>query len=163
MKEKIFDIPTYDNTGIYAIINRTKMKAYVGQSHNIKYRAISHENKIRNRNHEIKELSEDFQDEFAFVILHKTYDNSKELLSLLEKVYMLTFVDSGFYLYNRNDVGFYKSSYEISHNICVDIMSYFGTKETMMDAYFDKFRNQCHWDMRSVRAKEKKKNKSEKH
>lgn len=130
MKEKIFDIPSYCQSGIYAIVNRTKMKAYIGQSDNIKYRAISPEQGIRKRNHPIKEMSEDCEDEFGFIILHKTFERSKDFMSLLEKLYMLTFVYSGFCLYNRNEVGFSKSSYEISHHICDEIMSHFGTKET---------------------------------
>lgn len=154
MREKIFDIPTYPGTGIYAIINRTKMKVYVGQSHNIKYRAISHENKIKNGNHEIEELSKDFEDEFAFVVLHKTFENNQKFLSLLEELYMLTFVDNGFYLYNRNGNG---DSNSLCRRIALDIASHFNTKETMMDEYFNKFNNPYHCDMRSVRAKERKK------
>lgn len=34
-----FIIPQYDKSGIYAIINKDKMKAYIGQSTNIKHRA----------------------------------------------------------------------------------------------------------------------------
>lgn len=159
MREKIFEIPSYSGTGIYAIINRTKMKAYIGQSHNIKYRAIAHENKIKNRNHEIDEISEDFEDEFGFVVLHKTFDNNPEFLSLLEELYMLTFVDNGFYLYNKNGAGFGNSN-AICRHIAFGIASHFSTKENMIDEYFNKFGNQYHFDMRSVRAKEAKKNKS---
>lgn len=37
-----FYIPQYDEAGIYAVVNRTKMMAYVGQSTNIKKRALQH-------------------------------------------------------------------------------------------------------------------------
>ena len=57
IKEKVFDIPVYCGSGVYAIVNRSKMKAYIGKSGNIKYRAIEHENKIREGKHEIEELS----------------------------------------------------------------------------------------------------------
>ena len=156
MKEKIFDVPSYCQSGIYAIVNRTKMKAYIGQSNNIKYRAVSHEQGIRKGTHPIKELSEDCEDEFGFIILHKTFDESKEFMSILEKLYMLTFTISGFYLYNKNEVGFTKSSNEISHHICAEIMSHFGTKETLSDTYFEKFGNQYYYDIRKFNAKKNK-------
>lgn len=130
IKEKVFDIPIYCGSGVYAIVNRNKMKAYIGKSGNIKYRAIEHEKKIREGKHEIEELSNDRNDELAFIILHKVYD--------------------------KNGAGYFKNPAEIALGICARLSSYFYTKENMMDGYFEKFGNQYHFDMRSVRAKENK-------
>ena len=156
IKEKVFDIPIYCGSGVYAIVNRNKMKAYIGKSGNIKYRAIEHEKKIREGKHEIEELSNDRNDELAFIILHKVYDKNEELLSLLEELYMFTFSKNGFYLYNKNGAGYYKNFSEIALGICARLSSYFYTKENMMDGYFEKFGNQYHFDIRRVRAKENK-------
>ena len=156
IKEKVFDIPIYCGSGVYAIVNRNKMKAYIGKSGNIKYRAIEHEKKIREGKHEIEELSNDNNDDLAFIVLHKIYDKNEELLSMLEELYMFTFSKKGFYLYNKNGAGYYKNSSEIALGICARLSSYFYIKENMMDGYFEKFGNQYHFDMRSVRAKENK-------
>lgn len=154
IKEKMFDIPVYCGSGVYAIVNRSKMKAYIGKSGNIKYRAIAHQKKIREGKHEIEELSNDRNDELAFIVLHKTFDKNEELLLLLEELYMLTFSENGFYLYNKNGVGYYKKPADIALGICTRLTSHFYTKENMMDGYFEKFGNQYHFDMKSVRAKE---------
>lgn len=156
IKEKVFDIPIYCGSGVYAIVNRNKMKAYIGKSGNIKYRAIEHEKKIREGKHEIEELSNDNNDDLAFIVLHKIYDKNEELLSMLEELYMFTFSKNGFYLYNKNGAGYYKNSSEIALGICARLSSYFYTKENMMDGYFEKFGNQYHFDIRRVRAKENK-------
>ena len=156
IKEKVFDIPIYCGSGVYAIVNRNKMKAYIGKSGNIKYRAIEHEKKIREGKHEIEELSNDNNDDLAFIVLHKVYDKNEELLSLLEELYMLIFSENGFYLYNKNGAGYFKNPSEIALGICARLSSYFYAKENMMDGYFEKFGNQYHFDMRSVRAKENK-------
>ena len=156
IKEKVFDIPVYCGSGVYAIVNRSKMKAYIGKSGNIKYRAIEHEKKIREGKHEIDELSHDNNDDLAFIVLHKIYDKNEELLSMLEVLNMLTFSENGFCLYNKNGTGYYKNPSEIALGICARLSSYFYTKENMMDGYFEKFGNQYHFDMRSVRAKENK-------
>lgn len=156
IKEKVFDIPVYCGSGVYAIVNRNKMKAYIGKSGNIKYRAIEHEKKIREGKHEIEELSNDNNDDLAFIVLHKIYDKNEELLSMLEELYMFTFSKNGFYLYNKNGAGYYKNSSEIALGICARLSSYFYTKENMMDGYFEKFGNQYHFDIRRVRAKENK-------
>lgn len=154
IKEKVFDIPVYCGSGVYAIVNRSKMKAYIGKSGNIKYRAIAHQKKIREGKHEIEELSNDNNDDLAFIVLHKIYDKNEELLSMLEELYMFTFSKNGFYLYNKNGAGYYKNSSEIALGICARLSSYFYTKENMMDGYFEKFGNQYHFDIRRVRAKE---------
>lgn len=157
IKEKVFDVPIYCGSGVYAIVNRSKMKAYIGKSGNIKYRAIEHEKKIREGKHEIEELSNDKNDDLAFIVLHKIYDKNEELLSMLEELYMFTFSKNGFYLYNKNGAGYYKNSSEIALGICARLSSYFYTKENMMDGYFEKFGNQYHFDIRRVMAKENKK------
>lgn len=69
-----FYIPQYDKAGIYAVVNRTKMTAYVGQSTNIKKRALQHKTGIQNGTHNVKEINEDKEDEFTFLVLHKFYN-----------------------------------------------------------------------------------------
>ena len=69
-----FYIPQYDKAGIYAVVNRTKMMAYVGQSTNIKKRALQHKTGIQNGTHHVKEINEDKEDEFTFLVLHKFYN-----------------------------------------------------------------------------------------
>lgn len=62
-----FYIPQYNKAGIYAVVNRTKMMAYVGQSTNIKKRALQHKTGIQNGTHNVKEINEDKEDEFTFL------------------------------------------------------------------------------------------------
>ena len=93
-----FYIPQYDKAGIYAVVNRTKMMAYVGQSTNIKKRALQHKTGIQNGTHNVKEINEDKEDEFTFLVLHKFYSEevAKNKLDFCEKIYMFTLAKAGF-------------------------------------------------------------------
>lgn len=145
-----FFVPQYDKAGIYAVVNRTKMIAYIGQSRNIKRRAEQHKTKIANRKHDVKEINDDFNDDFSFLVLHRFYDESvsDEKLCLYEKLYMLTMIDAGFELYNNNDAGYYKDINSVSWSVCCDLMSYIGTRENVNDAYFDKYGKKYCYDIK---------------
>lgn len=144
-----FYVPFYDKSGIYAVLNKTKMKAYVGQSTNIKRRAEQHKNKIANAKHDIKEINQDCNDEFSFLVLHKFYDDvQKQKLDLYEKLYMLTLVRAGFELYNRNETGPRKSLDDIAWRICTDLLFNIGTEENLKDAYIEKYGKHYSYDVR---------------
>lgn len=149
-------VPSYCKSGIYAVINKSKMIAYVGQSTNIKRRAEQHKSKILNSNHEIEDINKDGDDEFIFLVLHKFYneDVSKEKLVLYEKLYMLTLVKNGFRLYNKNDVGD-GSLKDISWRICTEIMSCIETENNLRDAYMESCKKHYSFDV--VRARNKRK------
>ena len=152
-----FIVPFYDKSGIYAIINKTKVKAYIGQSTNIKRRAEQHKTKIASRNHDIKEINEDCNDEFSFLVLHKFYNESisKEKLDLYEKLYMLTLARAGFDLYNKNDTGKRNDINDISWRICTDLLFNIGTEENFKDAYFEKYGKHYSYDVRVKENKRK--------
>ena len=145
-----FIIPKYDKSGIYAIINRDKIKAYVGQSTNIKQRATQHKMKISKSDHDIEEINKDCKDDFSFLVLHRFYDEnvSKCKLDLYEKLYMFTLAKAGFDLYNRNGVGYYKNINEIANNICCDMVFNIGAMENLSDAYFEKYGKHYSYDIK---------------
>ena len=145
-----FFIPQYDKAGIYAIVNRTKMIAYVGQSKNIKRRAEQHKTKSANRKHDVKEINKDFDDEFSFLVLHRFYDDnvSDGKLCIFEKLYMLTMLKAGFELYNKNETCNSSGELGVAWSLCCDLMYNIGTKENLNDAYFEKYgKNYC-YDLR---------------
>lgn len=145
-----FYIPQYDKAGIYVVINRTKTKAYVGQSVNIKKRAIQHKTGIRRGNHSVKEINKDSDDEFTFLVLHKFYDDNipKNKLDFYEKIYMFTLASAGFELYNKNEVGYYKSVLDIAAYICSDVAFEIGTEKNLKDAYFEKYGKHYCYDIK---------------
>ena len=96
IKEKVFDVPIYCGSGVYAIVNRSKMKAYIGKSGNIKYRAIEHEKKIREGKHEIEELSNDKNDDLAFIVLHKYMTKTKNYFQCWKNFICLRFQKMAF-------------------------------------------------------------------
>lgn len=98
MQEKIFDIPEYNGAGIYAIVNKDDKRVYVGQSSNIRNRAIQHHNALINGNHQNQFLNFDRKKRFKFVILDKLY--STTILTVFEKIYMISFEECGWQLYN---------------------------------------------------------------
>lgn len=154
-----FIVPQYDKSGIYAIINRDKMRAYVGQSTNIKHRAAQHKTKISKAQHDIEKINNDCGDEFSFLVLHRFYDEnvSKDKLDLYEKIYMLTLARAGFELYNKNGVGYYKSTDEIAWHICYNMMFNIGTEENLKDAYFEKYGKHYSYDIRVSDNKKRRK------
>lgn len=154
-----FVIPNYDKGGIYAIINKSKMRAYIGQSTRMKQRAMQHKTKIEKAMHEIEEINKDFEDEFSFLVLHRFYDEDvpKGKLDLYEKLYMLTLSRAGFELYNKNGTGHYKSTEEIAWRICCDMMFNIGTDDNLKDAYFEKYKKHYSYDIRVSENKRKKK------
>ena len=145
-----FYIPQYDKAGIYAVVNRTKMTAYVGQSTNIKKRALQHKTGIQNGTHNVKEINEDKEDEFTFLVLHKFYNEevAKSKLDFYEKIYMFTLAKAGFKLYNKNDVGYYKNILDIAAYMCNDIAFELGTDENLKDAYFEKYGKHYCYDIK---------------
>lgn len=101
--EKIFTIPKYEGSGIYAIVNIEKGKVYIGATSSIRTRALLHESQLRNGCHGNKNLSQDIGDKLDFLILCKTNKSiSKDELLILEKLYMLYIKKQGFELYNTN-------------------------------------------------------------
>lgn len=148
-QEGLFHIPDYSLAGIYTLVNRDKMKAYVGQSRNIKVRAEQHEKQLSEGTHTNKNILLDKGDDFYFLILHKFYNNkiSDEELSFYELMYMFVLSDEGFELYNSNN------SSEIEHRICCNIAFNVGMRDNLKDAYYDQFRKHFSYDV--LKAKNK--------
>lgn len=108
MKQNNIKLPKSKNAGVYAIINKTKGKCYIGQSENIQNRASSHISKLKHNRHEIEEMQKDFNngDRFIFKIL-KEIPCSKIFLSkykrrCAESYYIRCMEELKIKLYNRN-------------------------------------------------------------
>ena len=91
-------------SGIYAIINKTKNKVYIGKTLNIEYRIQQHKSALERNVHFNKEMQKDFnnKDRFCFIVLEKT--NCKNAFSeennIKEALYILCCQRYGYNLYN---------------------------------------------------------------
>ena len=152
-----FAIPKYERSGIYAIINRTKGIAYVGESTNVKTRATQHKSQIKQGKHPIEELNRDKEDALCFVILHKFYDKTptQEELNFYEKLYMYEFSDNGYKLYNQQSMSEWETTAHIAcwiaGQICFDI----SALDNIKDAYFEKYQSNFKVDCNNARKKYK--------
>jgi len=74
MKQNTIKLPKFPKSGVYAIINITKRKCYIGQADNIQNRASTHISQLKHNKHSIKEMQEDFNngDKFVFEIIKET-------------------------------------------------------------------------------------------
>lgn len=95
-----FKIPDYKGMGVYAIVNITDFKAYVGSSKNLKRRAASHFSALKNGNHNVHELQKDVEKDLRFIVLEKCKNIDTDELHILEYVYMAHFLERRFKLYN---------------------------------------------------------------
>ncbi len=93
-----FKVPKTTSGGIYAIVNTDDCKIYIGQTENINRRAKAHLEQLRKGTHTNKELQKDAEKNLYFLVLH--FAENKEMLSILECVYMLQAINKDYELYN---------------------------------------------------------------
>lgn len=143
MKERIFNIPEYEHTGIYAIVNIKKMMVYIGSSYNIKKRAIGHNNSLKSGKHSNKGLQEDYNNGYKldFIILEKIESEiDKDFLIAKEKMYMLSSIENSFSIYNLIPK---TSCKEQSEWIIQHLLWYFtrryNTRENLINSFMEKY------------------------
>lgn len=103
-EDDFFKIPEYDGYGIYAIICMEDFSCYVGSTSNIKRRASSHKSTLKAGTHQNRKLQQAHDEKkiLRFVMLSDfDYEPSKDLLLLLEYLYMLEMNYKGFKLFNE--------------------------------------------------------------
>ena len=92
--------------GIYMIFNADDKRTYIGATRNLYKRAYRHAYELKTGQHESKEMQEDFNNgkKMWFVILEKEDENiSNDDLRIREWIYMLSFDDKRFLLYNKKE------------------------------------------------------------
>lgn len=99
-----FRIPTGRTPGVYAIINVTKQKCYIGETQDKEYRCRQHLCCLVNGKHSCKAMQKDFDagDKFKVVYLRETkkYDTFNDERKILESYYYCCLKARGIKLYN---------------------------------------------------------------
>ena len=102
--ENSFDVPVGRTAGVYAIVNLTKKKCYIGESKDREYRCRYHLSELNNGKHGCKALQEDFDKGDKFKILYlcdtKEYDVLKDERKILESYYYCCLKARGIKMYN---------------------------------------------------------------
>lgn len=131
----IFDIPAFKGPGIYAILNRKKMCVYVGKARDLNTRAKQHVQGISKGNHPNKNILNDSSDKLDFLTLQVLQNNISDFeMGILEKLYMYSFMRSGFKLYNIQP-----HPENIDLSIVMDLECYYKTREIISDVYMTKY------------------------
>lgn len=133
-RSNFFKIPVYKGAGIYAIMNREKMSVYIGQTTDINARAKQHDEQLTSKTHVNKALQQDADNgtKLNFIVLQRLPEDTKENeLKLLEKLFMLDFVNSGFVLYNQT----MNTRENLMVNIILEISKGYHISEIISDAY----------------------------
>lgn len=139
----IFDIPAFKGPGIYAIVNRKKMRVYVGKAKDLNSRAKQHASGIEKGNHPNKNIQSDAGDKLDFLTLQVLPNNISDLeMGIIEKMYMISFKNSGFKLYNIQP---HPDSIESS--IIFDLECYYKTGSIISDVYMAKYNNHFCYDV----------------
>lgn len=139
----IFDVPAFRGPGIYAIVNRGKMRVYVGKAKDLNSRAKQHAQGIVKGNHPNKNILNDATDKLDFLTLQTLPNNISDFeMGVLEKLYMLSFKRSGFELYNIQP---YPENIESS--IIFDLEYYYKTNEIISDVYMTKYNKHFCYDV----------------
>lgn len=94
--------------GVYALVNHSKKKCYIGQTKNLKDRIACHVNTLDTGKHHCKELQEDYSngDKIEIIILAETKEYSDDR-KCLEDYYIMCLHERNIGLYN--DLGQAKS------------------------------------------------------
>lgn len=94
--------------GVYAIINKTKRKCYIGQADDLQNRLSVHQSKLKKGNHDIEEMQKDYNNGDIFVseILSKTRKIKtfigKYERRTIEQYYIRCMIELKIPLYNRD-------------------------------------------------------------
>ena len=106
--------------GVYALVNHSKQKCYIGQTKNLKDRIACHVNTLDTGKHHCKELQEDYSkgDKIEIIILAETKEYSDER-KCLEDYYIMCLHERNIDLYN--DLGQAKSdkNFFIDHRFLI--------------------------------------------
>lgn len=151
---KILNVPFYKGAAIYAILNRKTMTVYVGQTQNVNQRAQQHDEQISNNKHFNKSIQNDVNrgEDLDFIVLHRMPENTTEKeLKLLEKLFMLEFINSGFKLYNQT----MNTRENLMSNIIIDMMLEYRINEIITDAYIEKYNKHFCYDITVLNNKKK--------
>ena len=154
---KVLNIPFFKGPAIYAILNRNKMMVYIGQTQNVNKRAWQHDEQMSSNTHFNQSIQNDVNDgeKLDFIVLHRMPENTTEKeLKLLEKLFMLEFVNSGFKLYNQT----MNTRNDLMSNIILDITSDYHISEIITDAYIAKYNKHFCYDVEAFNNKKHKKN-----
>ena len=113
--------------GVYAIVNISRERVYVGQSDNIEERLVVHKSKLMHNVHVLKKMQDDFNsgDTFMFKFLEKAVDQSTRLS--MENMYISELENAGCFLYNTfQNTGHSRLS---ANEICVlNVKNIFSTE-----------------------------------
>lgn len=98
-----FIIPKTKDSGIYIIFNFHNKKVYIGKTENLNRRAYQHLHNFEKGIHPHKEMLSDYQngDLFYFSILYQNKNLDCKELTQLERIYMMSFLENGYELYNE--------------------------------------------------------------
>lgn len=154
---KFLNIPFFKGPAIYAILNRDKMTVYVGQTQNVNKRAWQHDEQMSNNRHFNQSIQNDVNrgENLDFIVLHRMPENTTEKeLKLLEKLFMLEFINRGFKLYNQT----MNTRNDLMSNIIFDIAFDYHINEIITDAYMTKYNKHFCYDIEVCNNKKHKKN-----
>lgn len=143
---KFLNIPFFKGPAIYAILNRDKMTVYVGQTQNVNKRALQHDEQMSNNRHFNQSIQNDVNrgENLDFIVLHRMPENTTEKeLKLLEKLFMLEFINSGFKLYNQT----MNTRENLMSNIIIDMMLEYRINEIITDTYIEKYNKHFCYDI----------------
>lgn len=106
--------------GVYALVNHSKKKCYIGQTKNLKDRIACHINTLDTGKHHCKELQKDYSngDKIEIIVLAETKEYSDER-KCLEDYYIMCLHERDIGLYN--DLGQAKSdkNFFIEHRFLI--------------------------------------------
>lgn len=114
-KKNIIEMPESRSAGVYAIINKTAHKCYIGSCQDLRNRASTHLSMLKHGKHHSKEMQEDYNNnhKFEFVVLRETrqeqwYDDDRKCL---EDYFISCMKARDIELYNSPNHGIYEKNF----------------------------------------------------
>ena len=103
-KNNFVTYPETKEAGVYAIVNKTRKKVYIGESQNIRSRAKAHINLLKSGKHYCEELQKDYDNNHKMEIVEvyivsNSYDCDTRLC--MEDFYIACLQQKGIELYNN--------------------------------------------------------------
>lgn len=142
-----------DFSGVYAIVNITKQKIYIGSSRNIKERLINHKAKLNHRKSLIAKMQEDYNngDNFIGYVISPVRIREEEYLKDSDLRYYENLAITEFGACNP-EKGYNKKDTEKSFLV---EMSNIKFSKIQLDDYFSLFSPNC-WTKEQSKRQEKK-------
>lgn len=114
-KNNKIEMPENRTAGVYAIVNKTAHKCYIGNAQDMRYRASTHLSMLRHGKHYSKEMQKDYDNnhKFEFVVLCETdqeqwhYDDRR----CLEDYFISCMKANDIKLYNSPNHGIYEKNF----------------------------------------------------